>query len=63
MLATDNSTLNIAEGTFGTSTVSYTAAATDPFLGEQLGIRLINPVQGSGFEVDFDNVRLTATQI
>ncbi len=63
VLATDNSTLNIAEGTFGTSTVSYTAAATDPFLGEQLGIRLINPVQGSGFEVDFDNVRLTATQI
>ncbi|MCA1995111.1 MAG: right-handed parallel beta-helix repeat-containing protein, partial [Coleofasciculus sp. S288] len=63
VLSADDNTLSIAEGTFGTSTVTYNSAANDPLLGEPLGIRLINPLQGPGLEVSFDNVQLRATQI
>ncbi|HAZ49432.1 MAG TPA: hypothetical protein DDW76_14265, partial [Cyanobacteria bacterium UBA11369] len=60
VIATDNNSLSIAEGAFGVSTVTYTASAKDPFLGQELGIRLINLNAAPGVSVDFDNVRLTA---
>lgn len=60
VLAQDNSSLQISEGTFATSTVSYTASASDPNIGGLLEVRLLNPLQGNGREVDFDNVRLDA---
>jgi Ca2+-binding RTX toxin-like protein len=63
VLAADNNTLSIAEGTFGTLTVTYNSTADASLLGEPLEIRLINPLQGPGLEVSFDNVRLTATTI
>ncbi|MGQ4650013.1 hypothetical protein [Lyngbya aestuarii] len=63
VLSTDNNTLCIADGTFGTSTVTYNSTANDPLLGEALEIRLINLLQGPGLEVDFDNVRLMATSL
>ena len=59
-IAADNNSLSIAEGAFGVSTVTYTASAKDPLLGEQLGIHLINLNAAPGVSVDFDNVRLTA---
>lgn len=60
VIAADNNSLSIAKGAFGVSTVTYTASAKDPFLGEELGIRLINLNAAPGVSVDFDNVRLTA---
>jgi hypothetical protein len=60
VLEIDNNSLEIAEGTFSTSTVTYTTSATDLLLGKPLEVRLINLLQGPGIEVDFDNVRLTA---
>ena len=63
VLAEDDNTLAVAEGTFMTSTVMYTY---DPdlhadLLGEPLQIRLLsggNVAAGDDTEVDFDNVRL-----
>lgn len=77
LLAEDDDSLVIPEREFMTSTVSYTAVAGDPGIGETLSIRLINlnldtgatytdPATGQtrdvDIEVDFDNVRLTATR-
>lgn len=63
VLAADNNSLSIAEGTFSTSTVTYVSSATNSLLGQPLEIRLINLLQGPGIEVDFDDVRLTAKAI
>ena len=57
LLAEDNNTLVIAEDTFETSTVTYTAGPDDPLLGEPLQIRLLAL---GGEEVDFDAVSLDA---
>jgi hypothetical protein len=64
LLAQDNNTLMIADGTFETSTVTYTY---DPvhstYLGKPLQIRLLclpNPDDWDDTEVDFDDVRLDA---
>ncbi len=69
VIAVDDNSLagSIAEGEFGLSTVSLDIGDVHPQLGEALGIRLINLNQtadvpaGHDLEVDFDNVRLTAT--
>lgn len=63
VLAADNNSLAIAEGTFSTSTVTYVSSATNPLLGQPLEIRLVNLLQGPGIEVDFDDVQLTAQSI
>jgi Ca2+-binding RTX toxin-like protein len=60
VIGVDNNSLAIAEGKFGTATVSFTAAAGDSILGENLGIRLVNLNTSVGSEVDFDNVQLKA---
>lgn len=59
VLASESS-LTLGEGTFGTSTLSYTATAGDALLGQALEIRLLNTSATTGVEVDFDNVRLNA---
>lgn len=71
VIASDNNTLVINEGGFETATISYTSSIDDPFLGETLSIRLINPNLnngsgvdgGNGVEVNFDNVWLTANSV
>lgn len=61
VLAADNNTLNIEEGQFKTSEVSFLAFADNLYLGNNLEIRLINLGQGPGLSIDFDNVSLTTT--
>jgi hypothetical protein len=63
ILAVDNNTLAPADGTFATSTVTYTSSANDSNLGKNLGIRFINLNQAPGSEVDYDDVRLFAEPI
>lgn len=65
VIATDNNTLSIAEGAWGTSTVTFTTGSSvtpDQFLG----IRLVSLNATTGTpdnEVDFDDVQLTAVAI
>lgn len=63
VLAADNNSIFINDGTFETSTVTFTATSNNPYLGQKLGIRLINILQSPGVEVDFDDVRLEAQSI
>ncbi|MGK7903140.1 MAG: calcium-binding protein [Hormoscilla sp.] len=63
VLAVDDNSLTIEEGTFATSTVTFTATADNPLLGENLSIRLINILEGPGIEVDFDRVQLTSAPV
>jgi hypothetical protein len=66
VLASDDNTLagTIPDGEWGLSTVSYTALALDPALGQDLRIRLVNrnlvdsAFAASDREVDFDAVTL-----
>lgn len=58
MLASDFNTLLPGEGLFLTSTVAVNVAASNPFSGQQLGIRLVNLNSAPGIEVNWDNVRL-----
>jgi len=69
LLVQDENSLrgSIPEGEFATSSVTYTTGAAHPQLGAPLSIRLVNlneidpAFPGSHLEVDFDDVRLTAT--
>jgi Ca2+-binding RTX toxin-like protein len=63
IVAIDNNSLNIEDGKFATSTVNFTAADGESFVGKNLGVRLINALSGEGIEVDFDDVRLTAQPV
>ena len=60
LLAEDDDSLTVAEGTFETSTITFTydPALHSGLLGQPLQIRLLANPGGDG--VDFDNVRLTA---
>jgi hypothetical protein len=58
VLAQDNNTMT-PNGTFITSTTSFTALASDVNLGQPLMIRISAPNNGSGFQTLFDDVRLT----
>ncbi len=60
VLASDNNSVFIADKTFETSTVKFTATDSNPYLGQNLGIRLVNILEGPGLVVNFDDVRLTA---
>lgn len=62
VLASDNNSLSISEGAFATSTVNFTTGLSHLNAGQSLGIRLVN-LNGSGIEVNFDNVRLDAVAV
>ncbi len=63
VLAADDNTVHIKDKEFKTSTVTFTAKPNNPYLGQKLGIRLINLLQGTFSGLDFDNVRLTAEPV
>jgi len=71
VIASDNNTLagSIPEGEFRLSTVTFTTGASDPRLGEALGIRLVNlnvldpAFPTADLEVDFDDVQLSAVVV
>lgn len=63
VLASDLNTLRPGEGRFLTSTVSVAIAASHPFAGQPLGLRLVNLNNAPGIEVNFDNVRLDSTPV
>lgn len=71
VIASDNNSLAnmIPEGAFATSTLQFTTDTHHPLLGQALGIRLVNlnridPLfPNSDLEIDFDNVRLSATAV
>jgi acetyl esterase/lipase len=58
VLASDFNTLLPGEGLFLTSTVAVNIAVSNPFGGQQLGVRLVNLNNAPGIEVNWDNVRL-----
>ncbi len=58
LLAEDRNTKIVDEGAFITSTVTYQPAANDVNLGQPLEIRLLNILQGTGREVNFNDVSL-----
>lgn len=62
VIAADNNSLSIAEGAFETSSVQFTTGDSHANAGQPLSIRLIN-LNGSGIEVNFDNVLLDAVAI
>ncbi|MCX7098626.1 MAG: PEP-CTERM sorting domain-containing protein [Methylococcales bacterium] len=62
LLASDNNTLTPDEGRFEKSTVSYTVGASHANAGQALAIRLVN-LNGTGVEVNFDDVKLDATAV
>ncbi len=49
-----------ADGNFAEASLTYTANVGDPGIGELLGIWLVNSGGGKGYQVNWDNVRLTA---
>ncbi|TWU03856.1 hypothetical protein [Neorhodopirellula pilleata] len=71
LLAQDNNSLSglIGEGDFSLSSFSFQTGATHAQLGQSLEIRLVNLNQidaafpAADLEVDFDNVRLSATSV
>jgi hypothetical protein len=63
IIAEDDNTLSLSEGTFDTSIISFTTSANDLNIGQQLEIRLLNILDGSGLEVDFDDVKLEAKPV
>ncbi len=60
VLAEDDNSLTIAEGTFETSTVTHTTggAGSDPNVGLPIQIRLLAIGLDDSYETDFDNVKL-----
>lgn len=63
ILAEDDSTLAIAEGEFETVTISGATTTFEPNLGQPLQIRLLNTLETTGLEVNFDDVRLSANSL
>ena len=63
ILASDDDSLLPAEGQFAESTVQVDIDATHPQLGQPLAIRLVNRNAAVGIEVNFDDVRLDATDL
>jgi hapalindole H/12-epi-hapalindole U/12-epi-fischerindole U synthase len=63
VIASDLNSLLPGEGRYLTSTITFAAAASNPLVGQPLGIRLVNLNNAPGIEVNFDNVRLTAEPI
>ena len=62
VIASDNNTLQPAEGQFLTSIVSVSISAAHANAGQPLTIRLVN-LNGPGIEVNFDRVALNAVAV
>jgi hapalindole H/12-epi-hapalindole U/12-epi-fischerindole U synthase len=62
VIAADDNSLLIGEGAFETSSIQFTTGGAHAHAGQALGIRLIN-LNGSGIEVNFDDVVLNAIAI
>ena len=63
VLASDNNSRLPGEGRFLTTTVAVATAASHPFAGQPLGIRLVNLNSAPGIEVNWDNVRLESSPL
>lgn len=63
VIAADNNSLKIAEGSWGSTNIDVVIPAFSPFVGQQLTARLINLNEAPGSEVDFDFVGLVAEDI
>lgn len=63
VVAEDNNTLDIAEGSFSTSTIVYNTSIDEPNLEQPLQIRLLNTLENNGLEVNFDDVELSTASI
>ncbi len=63
VLAADDNSIVLDEGTFQLSTVNYDVKPGDPLIGEKLAIRLLNLTNDIGWEVEFDDVKLNASPI
>jgi PEP-CTERM putative exosortase interaction domain len=71
ILVSDNNSLagSIAEGSFASTSISYTATDSDLNLGENLRIRLVNlnvtdpSFSSADLEVDFDSITLDASPV
>lgn len=63
VIAEDNNTLDLAEGSFSTSTIIYSTSANEPNLEQPLQIRLVNTLENNGLEVNFDDVELSTASI
>lgn len=61
VIAQDNNTLEIPEGGFSTSTLVYSTPVEELNIGQPLQIRLLNTLENSGLEVNFDDVELSTT--
>ena len=63
VIAVDSNSIaaTIPEGQFRTATLNVNSSAFPGLIGQQLTIRLVNLKKAAGLEVEFDNVRLTAT--
>lgn len=56
--------LSPADGTFEESVIVHSIGATDPAIGQKLGVAMFNLNKGnSGIEVNFDDVRVDAVEI
>jgi hapalindole H/12-epi-hapalindole U/12-epi-fischerindole U synthase len=71
VISADNNSVAINEGEFERVSISYSSLNDSIYLGEELGIRLVNLNlnnssglnNGNGIEVNFDDVRLNATSV
>lgn len=63
VVASQQNAVAPAEGTFVTTSFTYTTDDDDPLAGSTLAIRLLNLDASAGLEVNFDNVSLTATAV
>ena len=63
ILAEDDNELEIKEGEFKSTTIAFTATEQEQNLVLPLQIRLLNTLESTGLEVNFDDVRLSATPL
>lgn len=71
VISADNNSVVVEEGEFKQIDLSYISSEQNPYLGEELSIRLINLNldngsgldNGNGIEVNFDNVQLQANSL
>jgi hypothetical protein len=65
VIAQDNNSLgsSIPEGEGATSIVTFTTGDNSQYLGQQLGIRLVDINVSKGLEIGFDDVKLDATPV